>query len=283
MGRLSEVLKYEASLIVRLSVILGEGQKFALHHETANKAIPKEVISNIRTLLEWFEANDALKKYDLVVSDKILRELVRRVRDDQHPVTWGDYASAGKTLNTTIQTELETKWFYFIEPRNFDHLDRPENIPPDYKQGPPDNFNEAAICLMLDRYTACVFHLMRHMEAVLRHLCRSFKYTPKPDFKKNPNWTSILRSLGKEIDARERQLEELQRNKKKNASKFRDRLLYLKGCHGQLSSVKDVWRNPTMHVERDYNALEARQIYDACRVFFRSVFETKLGHRNHRK
>jgi hypothetical protein len=61
-----------------------------------------------------------------------------------------------------------------------------------------NEIEESAQCLVLDRWTASVFHLMRVIEVGLRSLGKSLN-EPSLDPKKNPSWEAILRKCDDQL------------------------------------------------------------------------------------
>jgi hypothetical protein len=123
---------------------------------------------------------------------------------------------------------------------------------------------ESRKCLALGRPTASVFHLMRVMEYGVRSLGRSLN-DPRLDPRRNPSWDNILGKCRSE-----------------QAKRRQDRCVEWQSDPGffdnatvTLTAVQHAWRNPTMHVEREYMIEEAREVMDAMRAFMRHL-ATKL-------
>lgn len=121
-----------------------------------------------------------------------------------------------------------------------------------------DDIEEAGKCLALGQGTACVLHTMRVMECGLRALASSFGIPYAP------SWESYLRQVSDKI---------AQKHKNKTAKWRREEKFY-RDLSGDLLTVKQVWRNPTMHVDRKYSPDEAEQIFIATRAFM----ERLAGH-----
>jgi len=123
-----------------------------------------------------------------------------------------------------------------------------------------DDIEEAGKCLAFGRATACVFHLMRVMEVGLRALSASLN-DPTLDPKTNPTWENILgrcdRELAKPLAQR--------------SAEWRKDEPFFSTASANLRSVKDAWRNPTLHVERKYTEEEARDVWYAVRGSIRHL------------
>ena len=131
--------------------------------------------------------------------------------------------------------------------------------PSPWGEGVHNNFPSARLdiqnagrCIILGQATAGVFHLMRVMEVGLKVLGRvaSINYAP--------SWESYLRQLDKKFAE--------DHSKKSSAWKRKEPLM--KDLCGDLAAIKLAWRNPTMHIVREYSIVEAEQIYNAAKVFF---------------
>jgi hypothetical protein len=122
------------------------------------------------------------------------------------------------------------------------------------------DIEEAGSCFALDRNTACVFHLMRAMEVGLRALGKSLN-NPNLDPKRNPNWEAILKPCD----------DELRKPLKERANEWRSDELFFSNATANLRAVKDAWRNPTLHVEMNYDDDRALEIFNAVKAFMRHL------------
>ncbi|HUN27966.1 MAG TPA: hypothetical protein VMU67_16815 [Steroidobacteraceae bacterium] len=107
-----------------------------------------------------------------------------------------------------------------------------------------DDIVEAGTCLALERSTACVMHLMRAAEVVLRALAAQVGVThPQND------WGSYLREIDKELVA-----------KSKAAGKHTPEEEFYAEAAVQIDHVKRAWRNKSMHVDKTYSQPRAEEI-----------------------
>jgi hypothetical protein len=101
--------------------------------------------------------------------------------------------------------------------------------------------------------TECVFRLMRALEAPLKSVaaCLGVSISEKQ------NWGDILRQIETEVD----------RRNKATPAKWSDRddQQIFSTMLISLSACKVLWRNPTMHLESNYNINEANEIFKAVR------------------
>jgi hypothetical protein len=117
-----------------------------------------------------------------------------------------------------------------------------------------DDIYEAGMCLSLDRYTACVMHLMRAMEIGLRTLGATLEIKPQND------WGGTLREIEKALEAR------LAVTKARSA----DEIFYA-DVAAQIDNVRLAYRNPTMHPDRTYSLERAEDIFVATRSLMRHL------------
>lgn len=113
---------------------------------------------------------------------------------------------------------------------------------------------EAAKCLALGRYTASVFHGMRMLELGIRALAKRLSI-PDPTKPAEKNWAFILRAVKEKID------EQYPKPMPGSEGALFDEL------YANLESVRNPWRNATMHVETIYAPHEAIHIL-RCSAFF---------------
>ena len=112
-----------------------------------------------------------------------------------------------------------------------------------------DDIEEAGNCLATDNGTAAVFHLMRVMECGLKALGKELGIPYAP------SWESYIN----------------QTPHPKRPRKVKKNLKFYKEILGDLQSVKFVWRNPTMHIDRKYSPDEAEEIFKSVRRFMQRL------------
>jgi hypothetical protein len=116
------------------------------------------------------------------------------------------------------------------------------------------DMDEAAKCLAVGRGTAAVFHLMRVMETGLRavHECLGISVALVGN---NRNWGSILNRVRDAIA---------------NKGKWPEKDLFQE-IYALLDSVKDAWRNPTLHVGEKKTTEEAEHIFAMVSGFMKKL------------
>ena len=102
---------------------------------------------------------------------------------------------------------------------------------------------------------------MRVMELGLRELGKALNQ----EFN-DPNWDRILTQCENE----------LKRRSNAKTPEWRTQEQFFYGAIAMLRSVKIAWRNPTMHVDRNYNQEQAEDIMNTVKGFMRQL-ATKLN------
>jgi hypothetical protein len=125
------------------------------------------------------------------------------------------------------------------------------------------DIEEAGKCLALSRATACVFHLMRVMEAGLRALAGSLK-DPDLDPKRNPTWDAMLKKCRTE----------LAKPVSQRVPEWVADEPFFSGAATRLMGVKDAWRNPTMHVEISYTEDQGLDVWNHVAAFMKHLATT---------
>ena len=116
---------------------------------------------------------------------------------------------------------------------------------------------DAGRCLAFGQGTATVMHSMRILEVGLKALAGALGIPYAP------SWESYLKQISKSIDAPH---PTKTRKWKKSEKFFRD-------VSGDLMTIKQAWRNPTMHVDRKYYPDEAEVIFGAARTLMQTLAE----------
>ena len=174
--------------------------------------------------------------------------------------------AVGMVLYNSIHTELAAQLFFVI--------------PEDRKQwfydenralfgNPVDSafpettreIAEAGRCFALDRWTACVFHLMRATECAL-HRWASDLNVPLNRPVEQANWQEILDASEKKLKGIGQQPRSTQRDLD---------LEYFNETAVHFSYIKDAWRNHVSHSKRTYDEREAISILTHVRSFMEKL------------
>jgi transposase-like protein len=131
-------------------------------------------------------------------------------------------------------------------------------------QAYPDSeadLNAAARCIALDEWTACVFHLMRGVEAALRKWSDQLGLLLKMPVV-DANWQDILSEADKALKTLEQQPKSPQRN---------EDLEYFGDTAAQFRAIKNAWRNHVAHSKRSYDERDAVEIMQHVATFMRKL------------
>lgn len=167
-------------------------------------------------------------------------------------------------ISVRIQDELQLSLFMQIPPENEKFYTEPcrefGNETLNKFPSIVRDVEDAGKCYATGNGTAAVFHLMRIMEIGLRTLGKSLQ-DPNLDPSRNPNWETILRKCDDELKKPIAQRSELWRG---------DETFYCQAT-ANLRSVKDAWRNPTMHVKQDYDQEQALSVFNTVKAFMKHI------------
>jgi HEPN domain-containing protein len=123
------------------------------------------------------------------------------------------------------------------------------------------DIEEAGKCYAAGRYTACVFHLMRVMEIGVKAVASGLGILTKVR-SAQPSWGEVLRLTNDEIQAN---------NKSGAPSWTPEKRGFFENVQADLMTVKNAWRNTTMHVENSYDEERAEDVYNAVKGFMRHL------------
>ena len=156
-------------------------------------------------------------------------------------------------LRNRLEDDLNEQWFLHIPTGHVGHYRDPEpfgsavlNVFDESR----DDIEAAGKCLALGQGTACVFHLMRATEACVQMLGTKLGVNNV-----EKEWGKILSDLKRKIDAMD---------KGDTKDKWSE-------CHNNLFTVKQAWRNPTMHPKKTYTPDQAEEVFVAVRTFMRHL------------
>jgi hypothetical protein len=123
-----------------------------------------------------------------------------------------------------------------------------------------DDVAEAGKCLATDRGTATVFHVMRVMEAGLKSLAKQLGIPYAP------SWESYLRQISTRLEL----------DWKDKSPEWKTDEGFYREAAAHLSAVKFAFRNPTMHIVKQYSPESAEEIFNSVGVFMRHL-STKIS------
>lgn len=161
-------------------------------------------------------------------------------------------------LGDRLDDDLNAQWFLHV----------PDHLAQLYRSSDPfgdevakafkpsrDDIEAAGKALALGLGTAAVFHLMRAMEAAVGRLCAELEINNV-----EREWGKLLSDIGDKIKGMPKATE-YEKKKKNQWSE----------CHANLFHVKQAWRNDTMHPRQSYQPDEAKEVFEATRVFMKHL------------
>jgi len=199
-----------------------------------------------------------LSEAGLTMSSLKARSLVDRIKADE-PLSAIEFSL--DELHSRIVDELTLAVVLVIPPNHLQYYQPAEplfgtEVAARFPRAIVD-IEEAGKCFALGRFTACVFHLMRVVEAGLGAISRSLNIV-----KHSPTWEAYLTVF---------QAPPAAKFPDKTAEHKRLREFYA-SVEAHLRAIKTAWRNPTMHdVEAIYTEEMALDIYNAVRGFMRHL------------
>jgi hypothetical protein len=212
---------------------------------------------------DWMEA--IRKRCDEIglalASDQLLR---MEIANKAPTVTQRHWQELQQELANRINDELSHKLLFWIptEKGKF-FLQKGDLFGDAVKNAFPSaqtDIEEAGKCYAAGRNTASVFHLMRVVEFGLRILGKSLN-EPRLDPTRNPTWETILRRCD----------DELKLPIKERSDVWKAKNQFFSEATANLRAVKDAWRNPTLHVERDYDEEKALDVLNSVGAFMRHL------------
>ncbi|MCH7923212.1 MAG: hypothetical protein IH975_09295 [Nitrospinae bacterium] len=166
-------------------------------------------------------------------------------------------------LQNRVIDELGTQYIFSIPSTRkayFEDQQFAQSVVDRY-QGAVDEMLEAGKCFALERYTACVFHLMRTTEAGLNSL--GAFVLPDEFSETEPIPASWNKILGK--------INQLLKKPPTDWPQGKHELLSEISAH--MHAVNKAWRNDTMHLKSVYTSEMALEIFNATKGLMRYLAE----------
>jgi hypothetical protein len=161
-------------------------------------------------------------------------------------------------LKSRIEDQVKGRVFLFVTPTRAQYYQQPDLFGAEVSERFPkaiDDIEDAGKCLALGLGTAAVMHLMRVMEEGLKGLATSLKIPYEP------SWGSYLNKIQSKVSIKP---------KTKGVQWKRDARFY-SDVSGDLLTIKQAWRNSTMHIERRYTPEEAEEIFKSVRALMQRL------------
>jgi hypothetical protein len=220
--------------------------------------IPQSHELHSRVLAALREAESACAHVSL---GTLSREIDRTIKEYQPGLIMDRCGVALRNISERFQDELEDRTFLYVSAELAAFYDQDplsgERVFEKFKDAREDIKN-AGNCYAVGQSTACVFHLMRGMEVVVRKLARrphmNITITPRT------TWRQITGAM----DARIKAMPDSTVRQKQKREDW-------ESARANLYHVGSVWRNGTMHPAMSYTQSQARDVLDACRVFMNAL------------
>lgn len=247
------MIRLHADTFYSIGKILGGLEEIAKRLRSSDKPMPSEVnvwlkrqLGAARTHLEM-----ALLRLPVMSLDRFLAKL------EDPKVSHESILSCSEDLSSRIADALSATLVYQISPERTRYM-KAELFGPEVAARFPSaqtDIEDAGKCLAFQRGTACVFHLMRVMEAALKVVARPLGIPYAP------SWESYISQITRKIDEKHRH----------KGVQWKKDEPFFKELLGDFHGVKIGWRNPTMHIVRRYEPEEAEEILIAVRGFMRRL------------
>ena len=174
-------------------------------------------------------------------------------------ITPSQIGSETKHLYSLISNQMKGKLFLYVPDEYSKFVTGPHPFGEEVaKEFPSASFDiaEASICLVMERSTACVFHLMRTLEVGLSALGKVFGVSLA-----HTNWGPAIEQIGSRIKNM------AQDPKWKAQPDWKDKQQFYSQVVSFLSVAKDAWRNYTAHGHSRYTPSEATLMYMNVKAF----------------
>jgi hypothetical protein len=170
-----------------------------------------------------------------------------------------EFSDRIKVLSERVHDDLEDIVFLYVPQDRKDLYENSrlfgDEVAANFSDANYD-IEEAGKSFALDRYTACVMHLMRSLEVALDALGRGAGL-PSAVVEAQNSWERLLTKIDTQILA----------NDKSALADWPPKRQFFVDARAHLFSVKNAWRNPSMHLEKKYNEREAERIFRAVKDF----------------
>ncbi|MDR3500368.1 MAG: hypothetical protein P4L72_14210 [Parvibaculum sp.] len=250
-----EMLERCASLFVDASLKLTEAKWLGLAYTFDVEGSGKQ-INPVGVRVVASVASQAVRRACILADlDSVLPEIDRLDFAIQPPqgITASDLPQLSQSLHhltMRIKDELESLFFFRVDGRDVPLYQAQEPFGSEVAEKFPkavEDIQEAAKCLALQQSTACVFHLMRAMEVVVKRLGKRLgvKNVEK-------EWGKIL----SDIDGAIRAMPDANEKDKRKKNRWSE-------ARANLYHVKQAWRNETMHPKQTYTREQAHEVFAA--------------------
>ena len=243
------MLKFDAAEFLRAFATLSS-LKDIMRDFGGDDDDPKKVSAYVANAVkgELVKLRISLAVLDANLTDMIAERLLKVLENEG--ANRASCVRAIEDLNSRLRDELSLRHLYVVPNDQVKYFaPKAALFGPEVEARFPlvsEDLECAGKCLALSQPTACVFHLMRMMEAIVGELC-TFHQIANPD----REWGKLLSDLSKKIEA-------MPKGKLRNE---------WSEAHSNLYHVKQAWRNETMHPKQTYTMDQAEDVFRAMRTF----------------
>jgi hypothetical protein len=251
---MKELLEVSALEYINVGISIQEISENLAAHVAPDEPLDREAFAHVTASLS--KIIDCCKQLNLTTSVNFLEHFIEAYKKETP--TYTQIRQDIQYFRMAFNAELGQRRVFFVPPERAGYysanwLARGEKIEPlqpvfDAFPSTEDEFVEAGNCLAFERPTATVFHLMRALEVGLKAVAKALG-------------VAYISEWGRCIGDME---------------KVQPKSPFFTEAIAHLRSVKNAWRNPTMHIERRYSDREAETIFGAVQAFMLHL-ATKLA------
>lgn len=224
-----------------------------------SQRVPHEVIIPVCLALE--KCHKPFLEMGFKTSAGMIWKFLDSARRNMEHLDWTGivFSERCHAVFSAIQCETQGVFCLKLEKQGHEYLDGSNKISQYVEDRFPlavSEIKDAAECLSFERYTACVFHLMRAVEVVLKATWKTLGLN-SPSLA--DNWGSLLKPIDEQL-----KVPVVNPNPVWQAN-----MLFFSELVHDIRAAKRRYRDSTMHVESTYTAEDAKGILDAVVTMLR--------------
>jgi hypothetical protein len=224
-----------------------------LSDDQLNAVVPSDLRSAVQTLTEALTKSCEELDMPLVVNQ------ANRVKEllSQESANRADLFAQLGQLNSRIMEYMASQTLLVFPSYRSEHYHEPLkdwHVVPSSFPSAVDAIEESEKCFALGRTTASVFHLMAIVQIGLTALAKNLRV----NVDLFDTWEKVIGGIEGAISAKRASMA---RQNWKRIEAFYDEAL------SDLRSIKNAWRNPTMHFRRSYDEAQAAKVRERVKDF----------------
>jgi hypothetical protein len=251
---LGAVLRLKAQAFVDLNRRLSWLREFSTAERIARQSASEIAAEHVNNSLA------DIRKQCIALGLKFSIQFIDRMMKHVYQYPSKEAANDIHVLQTRIDDELKSKKFIAIPFAKVRYFENKELFGPAVNHAFPnaiEDIDEALRCFAVERWTACVFHLMRVMEIGVKTFGKHLRIREKL---LNKPWGNILIAVDKKLNSI------VPNTAKKKAIK-----VACAEAAAYLHHVKDAWRNDTMHPKNTYTEQQAKRLIVCVEDFMKKL------------